>query len=206
MGGMMRWNGFVATGAALGVATVLMMGNPSGARAQGAAAPPPRSMGFLDMVLDSLGGDVYAPGRWRELPFGTFFSEGWDEPWAGGPNGDGGAPRQGWLAARTACSIAWPSPRSATRRRDRRAARRPRAARGTYTALQLPPINRRFQCLGHPDHAEPRRLERRLPVRGADFALTPRFMLQESQNVSQSLDITFRMPTGDTPTATASPP
>lgn len=58
-------------------------------------------MSFFDVVTDSLAGDVYAPGRWKPLPLSTFFSEGWDEPWAGGPNGQGGegAPRQGWLNA-----------------------------------------------------------------------------------------------------------
>lgn len=209
----MGWNGLVATGAALGVATVLMIGNPPGARAQGAAAPPPRSMGFLDMVLDSLTGDVYAPGRWRELPLGTFFSEGWDEPWAGGPNGDGGAPRQGWLGAQDGvfyrlaiatfgyahelggdADVAPLDGLGGGGRRD---------DGDNYTgALQIyTPINRRFQ------------LRWDIPIMTAnrayvsnddyqfgapDFALTPRFMLQESENVSQSLDITFRMPTGDT--------
>src|SRR5262249_9050159 len=70
-----------------------------GAGARQAATSTPTS--FLGVVWDSLSGDVYAPGRWKPLPFATFFSEGWDEPWAGGPNGQGGdgAPRQGWLNA-----------------------------------------------------------------------------------------------------------
>src|SRR5262249_59561213 len=64
-----------------------------------AAAPP--DMNFLDVARESLAGDVYAPGRWHPLPLATLFSEGWDEPWAGGPNGQNGegAPRQGWLNA-----------------------------------------------------------------------------------------------------------
>jgi hypothetical protein len=53
-------------------------------------------MNFFGVVSDSLSGDVYALGRWKPLPVRTFFSEGWDELWAGGPNGRvDGAPRQG---------------------------------------------------------------------------------------------------------------
>ena len=72
-----------------------------GQLATGVAGAPqaamPQDTNFFGVVWDSLSGDVYAPGRWKPLPFATFFSEGWDEPWAGGPNGQGGdgAPRQG---------------------------------------------------------------------------------------------------------------
>src|SRR5262249_61355398 len=84
----------------------LMLAGTTSAWAQqppGVVPPPPGAartdMSFFDVVMDSLGGDVYAPGRWTPLPFATFFTEGWDEPWAGGPNGQGGdgAPRQGWV-------------------------------------------------------------------------------------------------------------
>ena len=38
--------------------------------------------------------------NWRPLTLGTFFSEGWLEPWAGGPAGQSGlTPRHGWLGA-----------------------------------------------------------------------------------------------------------
>jgi hypothetical protein len=67
------------------------------------AAVPGRSVATdseqRPMLAESLVGDVYEPVRWRELRMGTFFTEGWTEAWAGGPNGDGGAPRQGWLNA-----------------------------------------------------------------------------------------------------------
>jgi hypothetical protein len=56
-------------------------------------------MGLFDTILDSLFGDVYAEGRWRPLSLGTFFSEGWLEPWASAPSGrEGLTPRHGWLA------------------------------------------------------------------------------------------------------------
>lgn len=33
------------------------------------------------------------------LSLSSFFSEGWNEPWTSPPNGEGNAPRQGWLNA-----------------------------------------------------------------------------------------------------------
>ena len=60
----------------------------------------PGSNGLLDTITDSLFGDVYAEGRWRPLSLGSFFTEGWFEPWAGAPAGqDGLTPRHGWLGA-----------------------------------------------------------------------------------------------------------
>jgi len=54
-------------------------------------------MGLFDTMRESLWGDA---GRWRPLTLGTFFSEGWHEPWAGGPAGQCGlTPRHGWLGA-----------------------------------------------------------------------------------------------------------
>jgi hypothetical protein len=55
---------------------------------------------MFDVMRESLTGDVYAESvGWRELSLGTLFAEGWDEPWASPPAGEGGAPRRGWLNA-----------------------------------------------------------------------------------------------------------
>lgn len=55
------------------------------------------TMGLFDTMRESLCGDA---GRWRPLTLGNFFSEGWHEPWAGGPAGQCGlTPRHGWLGA-----------------------------------------------------------------------------------------------------------
>jgi hypothetical protein len=57
-------------------------------------------MSLLDTIRESLCGDASAEGKWRPLTLGTFFSEGWREPWAGGPAGQSGlTPRHGWLGA-----------------------------------------------------------------------------------------------------------
>ena len=65
---------------------------------------PGRSV--LDVIGASIFDDIYSPealARWTPLSLGTFFSEGWDTPYAfptsggGGLAGTGGAPRHGWL-------------------------------------------------------------------------------------------------------------
>ena len=57
-------------------------------------------MGVFDTIGESFFGDASAPGKWRPLTLGNFFSEGWLEPWAGGPAGQSGlTPRHGWLGA-----------------------------------------------------------------------------------------------------------
>jgi len=60
----------------------------------------PQDVGLLDAAGESLFGDVYAePSTWERLTIADFFTKGWTRAWAGPPNGDGGAPRQGWLNA-----------------------------------------------------------------------------------------------------------
>jgi hypothetical protein len=67
----------------------------------GMAPSEPRcEMSFCETITESLFGDASAEGRWRPLTLGNFFSEGWREPWVGGPAGQSGlTPRHGWLGA-----------------------------------------------------------------------------------------------------------
>jgi len=156
----------------------------------------PKDMSFVDIVLDSLAGDVYAPERWTPLPFGAFFSEGWDQPWAGGPNGqDGqGAPRQGWLNAADGVfyrlGIATFGYQHDVGNGDN----------WTSGVTLYTPFNRRFELRWD----IPLILSNRGSIPGddyhiasPDFQLAPRFALSETENSAQSFDITFRMPTGD---------
>ena len=63
-------------------------------------SPSQGEMSLLATIAESLFGDVYAEGQWRPLTLGTFFTEGWLEPWAAPPAGrDGLTPRHGWLGA-----------------------------------------------------------------------------------------------------------
>ena len=62
------------------------------------AYPSEKSLGGT--ICESLFGDASAEGKWRPLTLDTFFSDGWFDPWAGGPAGQEGlTPRHGWLGA-----------------------------------------------------------------------------------------------------------
>lgn len=54
-----------------------------------------------DSCCDTIHESLCGPAKcWRPLTFDTFFSEGWNEAWAGGPAGQYGlTPRHGWLGA-----------------------------------------------------------------------------------------------------------
>lgn len=57
---------------------------------------PRVELGLCDTIIESLCGE----GKWRPLTLATFFSEGWNEAWAGGPAGQSGlTPRHGWLGS-----------------------------------------------------------------------------------------------------------
>lgn len=157
-----------------------------------------REVGFFRAAGESLTGDVYAePSRWRPLSIGSLFSEGWNEPWASPPAGGGGAPRQGWIAA----------------------------AEGVFYRLAIGTFAYRHGTKGNGDAYNggvtlfaplSRRLELQFDVpfvssvtgvgSGSDHTgigdlqITPRVILAESRDVTQSLNLTFRTPTGDTNT------
>jgi hypothetical protein len=182
---------------ALGAAVGLILGGIASVSAQPAPPADRKDMSFFDVVTDSLAGDVYAPGRWKPLPISTFFSEGWDEPWAGGPNGQGGegAPRQGWLNAQDGVfyrlAIATFGYAHNNGNGDNWT-----SAMSVYT-----PFNRRFELRWD----IPFILSNRGSIPGdtyhissPDFQLVPRFALSETEDSAQSLDVTFRMPTSDT--------
>jgi hypothetical protein len=101
---------------------VLCLSAPAGSRAQGVSQPAPSyadlvaseslgggtteaarprvEMGLFDTIASSIFEDPDDPNEWRPLTLGTFFSEGWREPWAGGPAGQSGlTPRHGWLGS-----------------------------------------------------------------------------------------------------------
>jgi hypothetical protein len=156
---------------------------------------PKKDMNLFDVIMDSLAGDVYAPGRWKPLPFATFFSEGWDEPWAGGPNGQGGegAPRQGWLNDQDGVfyrlAIAKFGYSHDVGNGDE----------WTSSISVFTPFNRRFELRWDiPMILSNRGDTDRYHVSSPDFQLTPRFALSETENSAQSFDVTFRMPTSDT--------
>jgi hypothetical protein len=158
------------------------------------ASPAPKD-GFFGAIGKSLTGDVYAePSRWRELSLSTLFTEGWDEAWVSPPPGAGGAPRQGWLNSFDAVFY--------------------RLGVATYGyahdflgngnqhsgLLQFYlPFNRRFEFRVD----IPAAVSNRGPT-GAeyetnfgDFQIVPRFLLSETRELTQSIGVAFRAPTGN---------
>ena len=177
---------------------ITMIGTAGGAGRGWAETPPPNEPhDFFGVVGKSLAGDVYDPARWHELPLGTFFSDGWDEAWASGPNGSGGAPRQGWLNAQDGVfyrlflfTFNWAHIDSND------------GYTGGLTAYT--PFNRRFQIRWDvPFVVSTDQSQQDRETSFGDFQVTPRFLLSESRNFSQSLDLTFRTPTGSDRTGTA---
>ena len=158
------------------------------------AGSEPEHLGFFGAAAESITGDVYAqPSRWRPLTLGTFFTEGWDQAWASPPNGSGGAPRQGWIGAADGVFY--------------------RLGIGTYSYADD------FNDNGHQNAGNftlylpfSRRLELRqdIPIvvsnrggtdnsyhtRFGDYRVSPRVILSESENFTQSFGLEFRTPTG----------
>jgi hypothetical protein len=182
----------------LGLIGILAVGTPARADGPQSKGDGPQEVGVLQAAGESLTGDVYAePSRWRPLSLWTLFSEGWNQPWASPPAGGGGAPRQGWLDAADGVFF--------------------RLAIGTFTykhgtsgngdvynggATLYAPLSRRFELQfdvpfvtslqgvgGSPSHTG-----------FGDFQVTPRVILSESRDVTQSFNLTFRTPTGNTNT------
>src|SRR5215471_13305141 len=184
----------ILIGLALGVA-VLCAAVPATAQVSATATPPPKD-GFLGAIVQSLTGDVYSdPQRWRELSLSGLFTEGWDEAWVSPPAGEGGAPRQGWLNAFDGVFY--------------------RLGIATYGyahnfvdngnqnsgLLQFYlPFNRRFEFRVDIPAAVSNRgaTGKDYETNFGDFTLVPRVILSETQNVTQSFNVAFRMPTGDT--------
>jgi len=180
----------LATGLALAASLLAFVASSA------AQTSPPPSDGILGAMAKSLTGDVYGdPSAWRELSLRDFFSEGWDRAWVSPPNGGGGAPRQGWLNSFDGVFY--------------------RLGVATYGYAHdflenghqnsglvqfYLPLNQRFEF----------RVD--IPVavsnRGAtgtdyetnfgDFQIVGRFLLSETQNLTQSFNVAFRAPTGST--------
>jgi len=158
-------------------------------------APPPPKDGVLGAIAKSLTGDVYGdPSAWRPLTLGGFFSEGWDQAWVSPPPGGGGAPRQGWLNAFDGVfyRLGIATYGYAHDFLDN----------GNQHSGQLQfylPFNRRFELrLDFPVVSNRGSTGTEYETNFGDLHIVPRFILSESVNLTQSFNVDFRAPTGDT--------
>jgi hypothetical protein len=158
--------------------------------------PPPVEMGLLDTITESLFGDVSRqPSNWTPQTLGTFFSEGWLQPWIAGPPADGGGLRQGWLDSFDGVFY--------------------RQVAGTFTYnndwhkngnqyvgvyTQWAPLSRRFEMRLDVPFIVSNKGGRNNKYHGniGDLLVTPVFMLSESKNFSQTLSVFVNVPTGKT--------
>lgn len=151
-------------------------------------------VGVLGAARESLIGDVYAqPSTWQALPLDSLFSEGWNQPWSSPPPGPGGAPRQGWINAYDGVFyrlgiVTFGYAQDVANE-----------SQYTSSLTLYTPFSRRFE------------IQTDVPfvvsnVHGpnqnrhsefGDFQITPRVLLSESESLTQSFNLTFRTPTGD---------
>ena len=160
-----------------------------------AAAPVERDYTFGEMVSESMFGDVYGdPSKWEELGYGNLFSKGWNKPWVSPPLGGGGAPRQGWLNAEdgvfyrlSIASLGW----------QHGTGKYSDGYTGTLTSYT--PLSARVEIrtdIGLASNRGPTGTGN-AQTNFADFIITPRFLLSETKEQTQVLDIAFRTPTGN---------
>src|SRR5262245_56046746 len=153
--------------------------------------------GLFDTACESLFGDAYAPGSWRPLDLGNFFSEGWREPWAGAPAGrDGLTPRHGWLASFDGVFYRlWLATFSYSN--DINTSFGGNRCVGTYSIFL--PLSRRFELLFDVPFVTSNRTPgppHNYTSQFGDFTVTPRVMLSETAATSQVLALAVRTPTG----------
>jgi hypothetical protein len=154
---------------------------------------PGPGMGLLGMVRESMWGNH--SDLWRPLPLSTFFSDGWAQPWYTYPRSSTGAPRQAWInAADGVFYRLWFAQFSYANNFQQNG----NAYNGTYAIFT--PISQRFQFLFMVPFIESNKggLNNTYHGNFGDFAVSPRFLLSETQDFSQVVECVVRTPTGNT--------
>jgi hypothetical protein len=180
----------------LGVTLLAVSGEISAQDVVDDLAAPAKSVkdySFKEAVTESVTGDVYseeAAANWQDLSYTNMFSKGWDKPWSSPPNGGGGAPRQGWLNAYdgvfyrlSIATFGWQHGNGGDGYSN--------------NIVSYTPLNQRMEIQTDiPVIASTQGASGRETNFG-DFKITPRMILSESKNQTQTFNLTFRTPTGD---------
>jgi hypothetical protein len=148
---------------------------------------------LLGMVHESMWGNQ--SDLWRPLPLSTFFSDGWAQPWYTYPRSSTGAPRQAWInAADGVFYRLWFAQFSYANNFQQNG----NSYNGTYAIFT--PISQRFQFLFEVPFIESNKggLNNTYHGNFGDFAVSPRFLLSETQDFSQVVECVVRTPTGNT--------
>jgi hypothetical protein len=163
----------------------------------GAATPPAfparDRVGWLDMLAESLCGNRH--DLWRPLPLSAFFTEGWRDPWYSPPHSTTGAPRQAWINAYDGVFYRiWLLQFEYANRFQQN-------GNGYAGSLFVfLPVSQRFQVSFNLPFitSDKGGLSNTYHGNVGDFAVSPRFLLSESQNLSQVVECIVRTPTGST--------
>jgi hypothetical protein len=171
----------------LGLSIFCLGGMPGSSSAQ------TRNGSFFGAMGESLTGDVYAePSRWRELSLGTLFSEGWDEAWVSPPAGEGGAPRQGWLNSFDGVFYRLGIATFGFADNFNH-----NGNQYTGTATEYLPFNRRLELkIDAPFVVSNKFAGDHYHTSYGDLQFTPRLLLSETRNFTQSFEVSLRAPTG----------
>ena len=151
---------------------------------------------LLDVAYESLFGDAYseaAQAAWRPLRLGTFFTDGWNEPFIEPPAGSGGAPRSGWVNSFEGTFFrAWFLSFSFATQGNRNGDQ----YLGDYTIYA--PLNRRFELRIDVPFIESTKggANDAYHDRFGDLVVSPRFLLSATRDFTQLFAVNVRTPTG----------
>ena len=157
----------------------------------GAGAPVQNEL--LGMIGESMFGN--RSDLWRPLSLSTFFSEGWLEPWYPCPRSTTGAPRQGWINSFDGVfyrlfffDFSYVNDFK----------KNGNEYLGTLTLFT--PISRRFELRFDVPFIASNKGGQSNTYHGnfGDFTVAPRFLLSESQDLTQIVALHVSTPTGST--------
>ena len=150
-------------------------------------------VGLLGMIRESMFGNQ--SDLWRPVPLSTFFSEGWLKPWYNYPRSTTGVPRQAWINAYEGVFYRlWFLDFTYVNNTGQNG----NAYLGSFTIFT--PISQRFQFLFSVPFIQSDKggLSNTYHGNFGDFAVSPRFLLWETQDFSQVVECIVRTPTGST--------
>ena len=147
--------------------------------------------GLVGLIRESLFGT--RGDLWRPLTLGTFFSEGWNEPWRASPRSTTDTPRQGWINAYDGVFY-----RLAFIDFQYQNNNLQNGNEYLGTIISFIPISRRFQMRFDVPFIASNKGGENNNYHGnfGDFVISPRFLLSERRDFSQVVECLVSTPTG----------
>jgi hypothetical protein len=156
----------------------------------------PQSYNFCETIRESIFGKPDPARPWQPLPYRTLSSEGWCEPWISPPNGSSGAVRQGWINdfqgffSRDVFGVYSSTNRLGSGGNEHQ---------GLFAVES--PLNRRLMVGVYPVFLDSIQGAGRNDTSFGDVIISPKVMLNESEDLSVLAGLNIRVPTGEAVTA-----